>query len=94
MEKIAGGSEADLSELQLPDAFVEAVEEKAGVELDLDAADPEAEAPAAEVETPEAEAPAAEVETPEAAAPAAEEAEAPDTPEAETPEVEAEAPEA
>ena len=84
VEEIAGGSEAELPKLQIPDTFMEAVEEKTGVDLDLDAADPEAEAPALEVE-----APAAEVE-----APVAEKAEVPDTPEAETPEVDVEAPEA
>ena len=82
VEEIAGGSEADLPKLQIPDTFVEAVEEKTGVDLNLDAVDPEAEAPAAEVETPEA------------AAPAAKEAEVPETPETDTPDVEVEAPEA
>ena len=84
VEEIAGGSEAELPELQIPDAFVEAVEEQAGAELDPDAADPEAEA-----ETPAVETPAPEVE-----APAVEEAEVPETSEAETPEVDVEAPEA
>ena len=84
VEEIAGGSEAELPKLQIPDTFVEAVEEKTGAELDPDAADPEAEA-----ETPAVETPAPEVE-----APAVEEAEVPDTPEAENPEVDVEAPEA
>ena len=104
VEEIANGSEAALPELQIPDTFTEAMEEKAGAELDLSAADPEEEAP----ETPEAEAKTPEVETPvpEVEVPAAEEAEipevdtpegeaeVPETPEAENPEVEAEAPEA
>ena len=76
VEEIAGGSEAELPKLQIPDTFTEAMEEKTGVELDLDTADPEAEAPAAEAETPAVETPAPEVEVP-----AAEEAEVPDTPE-------------
>ena len=78
VEEIAGGSEAELPELLISDTFTEAMEEKAGVDLDLDAADPEVEAPAPE-----------EAEVPETTL-----AEAPETPEAETPEVEAEAPEA
>ena len=99
VEEIAGGSEADLPELQIPDTFVEAVEEKAGAELDLDAADPEAEVetPAVEAETPAVETPAPEVEVSaaeEAEVPETILAEAPETPEAETPEVDVEAPEA
>ena len=70
VEEIAGGSEAELPKLQIPDTFVEAVEEKTGAELDPDAADPEAEA-----ETPAVETPAPEVE-----APVVEEAEVPETP--------------
>ena len=96
VEEIANGSEAALPELLIPDTFVEAVEEKAGVDLDLSAANPEAEAETPAVETPaaeEAEVPettlAEAPETPEADTP---EAEVPETPEAETPEVEAEAP--
>ena len=79
VEEIAGGSEAELPELQIPDTFTEAMEEKTGVDLDLDAADPEA-----EVETPAPE----EAEVPETTL-----AEAPETPEAEIPEAEAEVPE-
>lgn len=56
VEEIAGGSEADLPELQIPDTFTEAMEEKTGVDLDLDAADPAAEVPAAEAEAPSVEA--------------------------------------
>ena len=52
MEETAGGSEAELPELQTPDTFVEAMEEKTGVELDLSAVDPEALA-AEEAEIPE-----------------------------------------
>ena len=91
MEEIAGGSEAELPKLQIPDTFVEAVEEKTGVELDLDAVDPEAEVetPAAEAETPAVETPAPE----EAEVPETTLAEAPETPEAEIPEAEAEVPE-
>ena len=83
VEEIANGGEnkTELPELLIPDTFAEAVEEQAGVDLDLNAADPEAEA-----ETPDVEAPAAETDTPEVEVPAAEEAE--------IPEVDVEAPEA
>ena len=99
VEEIAGGSEAELPKLQIPDTFTEAMEEKTGVELDLDAVDPETEVetPAAEAETPAVETPALEVEVPaaeEAEMPGTILAEAPETPEAETPEVDVEAPEA